>query len=261
MKKLFFAALLALAFVACSKDEEEIKIPSITAINIDKATIGVGQNVNINATAIDPDKLAISYNWNVDGVSFDNANPIKTSFTKAGEHPVWLSITNANGIKKDTTFTVNVIDCDYGVALWDDNIDVVLDSETKTLMLNQMDAIYKFQGGGETMYYHASGGKVVKGHTLDVISLPAFNDSNLESLYRTHETKYSEMVALFGNPLTSDTTGIYTGNKTKDGLALVNGMLKLSYTFENSRTSVKYMARQYSSNSTAVLFDKEYSKK
>lgn len=258
---MFFAALLAVAFVACGKDDEEIKIPSITAINIDKATIGVGQNVNINATAIDPDKLAISYNWSVNGEDFENTSSIKTSFAKAGEYPISLSITNANGIKKDTIFTVNVIDCDYGVALWDDNIDVVLNSETKTLMLNQMDAIYKYQGGGETMYYHASGGKVVKGHTLYIISLPAFNDSNLESLYQTHETKYSEMVALFGNPYTSDTTGIYTGNKTKDGLALVNGMLKLSYTFENSRTTIKYTARQYLSNSTAVLFDKEYLKK
>ena len=165
MKKflLTMVALVGLtgAFSGCSKDEpnkptkkEEInKAPIITSIDFEKTTFALNQVAIVKATVTDPENDPISLSWSSGTADFGKGQELELRFASAGEKEITLKATDTKGNAATKSSRINVIDPDFGFALWGDKLGIIKRSETGTYLGDNAGVIYHFLGNGYDRYY------------------------------------------------------------------------------------------------------------
>lgn len=281
MKKYLLALLVCvMAFAGCSKDDEgpgnppdntdntkDIVIKSITFGNddntktYDRNTYGVNQKVIARAVIDNPNNDNISLSWSSGSNDFGKGKELELLFGKINPSAeVTVSASDSKGNKGTLSKTFSVIECDFGFGVWNDEIEIIKDSETGAYVNNNAGVIYEFIDEGVRRFYTFSDNKLISGKTIYEYTPKVLQPTQFEIAWTLYEEKLNELITKYGNYTKQETSRNFTGNKADDGLALINGATIDTY-FENAKTKIHYKVHHAQGGAaTTVTYQVNYSK-
>ena len=268
-KKKFLLASIALVglagvFSGCSKDEpnkptkkEEVnKAPIITSIDFEKTTFALNQVAIVKATVTDPENDPISLSWSSGTADFGKGQELELRFASVGEKEITLKATDTKGNAATKSSRINVIDPDFGFALWGDKLDIIKRSETGKDLGDNAGVIYHFLGNGYDRYYTFDNDILVSGIQERVYTPKVLQATQYAIAWTLYEEELQKLSDRFGQPASITYSVQPTGNKSEDGLALINGA-GIEAKFLSTRT--KATLTVYRKGATTVCYKTNFS--
>ena len=268
MKNLFLLLfVLPFVFASCSSDDEgesgTNNNEKISDIKTSKAIIGVGQKITLTAESNLKSTILDWYDNSEKFPSYGVKNEVEWQPKKSGEHNI--KVIGKNELNQDVSFEkkISVVKCDFGFAIWGDNRDIILKSESGALVSaeNTMNLEYVINGTKRRNYTFKGGNSLSQGvETITyIITETSTEKLNIASL--RYMAVISSLESVYGKYVSSgmgryDTT-VDTGRKQM-GSVIFNGV-PIETKFENNRTSVNCYTK--SDNSASIKIVIEYSKK
>lgn len=268
MKKLLLTAIAIIGVVfalgACSGDEpsepikkEEVnKAPIIVSIDFEKTTFALNQIAIVKAMVTDPENDPISLSWSSGTTDFGKGKELELRFASVGEKEITLKATDTKGNETTKSSKINVIDPDFGFALWGDKLDIIKRSETGTDLGDNAGVIYHFLGNGYDRYYTFDNDVLVSGIQERGYTPKVLQATQYAIAWTLYEEELQKLSDRFGQPISITYSVQPTGNKSEDGLALINGA-GIEVKFSSSRT--KATLTVYRKGTTTVCYKTNFS--
>lgn len=256
---------LVISFSGCSKDKpneptrkKEInKAPVIISIDLEKSTFALNQVTIVRATVTDPENDPISLYWTSSTSNIGMGKELELSFVSVGEKNITLKATDIKGNETIKSTKFNVIYPDFGFALWGDKLEIIERSETGVFLGNNASVIYHFLGDGYDRYYTFDEDVLVSGIQERIYTPKVLNPTQYAIAWTLYEEELRKLINLLGEPISLTFSVQPTGNKSEDGLSLINGAV-IEAKFLSSRT--KATLTIYSKGSTTVCYKTAFSK-
>ncbi|WP_060827354.1 hypothetical protein [Tannerella forsythia] len=271
MKKILFAiaSVAMMLMIGCKKDElsepikpiqkeEKNRAPAITSIDFEKSTFALNQVAIVKATVTDPENDDIDFSWSSGGVNIGNEQELKVRFSSIGERDFTLKVTDSKGNKAEKSLKINVVKPDFGFALWGDKLDIIQRSDTGLYLGNNASVIYHFLGDGYDRYYTFNKGMLVSGIQERIYTPKVLHPTQYAIAWILYEEELKKLTDRFGKPNSLIFSTQITGDKSKDGLSLINGS-GIEAKFSSSRTNVTLTV--YRKGRTTVCYRTNFSTK
>lgn len=269
MKKLLLTMIalvgLAVAFSGCSEDgepntptkkEEANKAPIINSIDFEKTTFALNQIAIAKTTVTDLENDQISLSWSSGTIDLGKGQEIELRFSFVGEKEITLKATDAKGNEATKSAKINVVDPDFGFALWGDKLDIIQRSETGNFLGDNASVIYHYRGDGYDRYYTFDKNIFVFGIQERIYTPKILHPTQYAIAWTLYEEELKKLIKLFGQPTSLTYSVQPTGDKAKDGLSLINGA-GIEAKFSSSRT--KATLTVYRKGATTVCYKSNFS--
>lgn len=277
MKQIFlFLFISCIFFISCSDDNGNENTPTVLPeIKIHKDKIGVGQFILGECKPLGNDTLGFTYNWDADNGTIKKSNDYTCSWIPQKKGSSTISVTVTRGKEEVSKSTkVNVVDCDFELALWGDHMADILINEY--FINNQQSEPEVSLELGLILFPFARTDLII-GYFSDKNAEVVCGISQTTKKYGIENQKYVEdynrekekLISLYGTPKTDEVkwirkpSYINPGNENEplmQGVAIGGGYLTLEATFDtpNSEISVICQGKNSRTYTSTVYISKKY---